>query len=164
MSVQTPVSSAGPESQEAAEQAARVLLNRPTPTNAPLPYNNLDKPLSKPKWHFGIRSRSPPMEVMLEIYKTLNTLGMQWKRKDGITMPEIGLPPDGRYPEEVDLAIEQWTAEHGGVAPVFGVRNPGKKEISAHEKAAQNLYLVETRAQYGEVVVSAKLNLQEGIR
>lgn len=34
------------------------------------------------KWHFGIRSRSPPMEVMLEIYRTLKSLGMEWKKKD----------------------------------------------------------------------------------
>ncbi|THU88241.1 Pkinase-domain-containing protein [Dendrothele bispora CBS 962.96] len=33
------------------------------------------------KWHFGIRSRSPPMEIMLEIYKTLKVLGMEWKEK-----------------------------------------------------------------------------------
>ncbi|EJU00526.1 Pkinase-domain-containing protein [Dacryopinax primogenitus] len=35
----------------------------------------------KPKWHFGIRSRSPPGEVMLEIYGTLQALGMQWKSR-----------------------------------------------------------------------------------
>ena len=28
------------------------------------------------KWHFGIRSRSPPLEVMLEIYRALKNLGM----------------------------------------------------------------------------------------
>jgi len=137
------------DDQRAAERAAQALLNNPQPG----PYH-IEKPLQKPKWHFGIRSRSPPMEVMLEIYKTLGALNMQWRRKDGIGMPDIGLAPPGGYPEEVDAAIEQWTAEHGGVAPRFGQRAPPKKELSANEKAAQNLYLVETRAQYGDVVVS----------
>lgn len=137
------------DDQRAAERAAQALLNTPHAG----PYRN-EKPLQKPKWHFGIRSRSPPMEVMLEIYKTLGALNMQWRRKDGIGMPDIGLAPPGGYPEEVDAAIEQWTAEHGGVAPRFGQRAPPKKELSANEKAAQNLYLVETRAQYGDVVVS----------
>ncbi|KZO91640.1 Pkinase-domain-containing protein [Calocera viscosa TUFC12733] len=39
------------------------------------------KKSQKPKWHFGIRSRSPPAEVMLEIYGTLQALGMQWKSR-----------------------------------------------------------------------------------
>lgn len=138
------------DSQEAAERAAQALLSA-APT--------YDRPLTKPKWHFGIRSRSPPMEVMLEIYKTLGALNMQWKKKEGIAMPEIGLPPPGGYSDEVDLAIDQWTAEHGGVAPQFGKRAPPKKEQSAQDKAAQALYLVETRAQYGDVVVRMDLQL-----
>ncbi|KAJ1914330.1 Protein kinase [Tieghemiomyces parasiticus] len=32
-----------------------------------------------PRWHFGIRSRNPPREIMDEIYKTLRSLGIQWK-------------------------------------------------------------------------------------
>jgi carbon catabolite-derepressing protein kinase len=140
----------GGSEQYMAQQAASALLS----SGAPSIFNPGEKPLQKPKWHFGIRSRSPPMEVMLEIYKTLGALGMEWRRKDGIALPEIGLPPPGDYPEEVDAAIEQWTAEHGGVAPQFGKRAPPKKEQSAQEKAAQGLYHVETRAQYGDVVVS----------
>jgi carbon catabolite-derepressing protein kinase len=115
-----------------------------------------EKPLQKPKWHFGIRSRSPPMEVMLEIYKTLNILGMEWRRKEGVNMPEIGPPPPGGYPEEVEAAIAQWV-EQGGVAPQMGKKTPSKKEVAAQDKAAQGLYLVETRARYGDVLVSHRL-------
>ncbi|CAG8462411.1 5672_t:CDS:2 [Acaulospora morrowiae] len=39
-----------------------------------------NKPRSK--WHFGIRSRSPPLEVMLEIYRALKNIGMEWKTID----------------------------------------------------------------------------------
>ncbi|KAF8342768.1 kinase-like domain-containing protein, partial [Cantharellus anzutake] len=35
------------------------------------------------KWHFGIRSSSPPMEVMLELYRTLEVLGLEWREKQG---------------------------------------------------------------------------------
>ncbi|CAE6446506.1 unnamed protein product [Rhizoctonia solani] len=49
-----------------------------------------------PRWHFGIRSRSPPMEVMLEIYQTLKTLGMEWREKPGLNI--IGRPEDEGAP------------------------------------------------------------------
>ncbi|KAG8804420.1 Protein kinase [Serendipita sp. 398] len=38
---------------------------------------------SKLRWHYGIRSRSPPLEVMLEIYDTLAHCGFQWREKKG---------------------------------------------------------------------------------
>ncbi len=139
--------------QDAAERAARALLDNMATAPAPVQYT--EKPLQKPKWHFGIRSRSPPMEVMLEIYKTLNILGMEWRRKDGVNMPEIGPPPPGGYPEEVEAAIAQW-AEQGGVPPQMGRKTPNKKEVAAQDKAAQGLYLVETRARYGDVMVSLR--------
>ncbi|KAF9388987.1 Protein kinase [Podila verticillata] len=34
---------------------------------------------SRPKWYFGIRSRSAPREVMTEIYRALSNLKMKWK-------------------------------------------------------------------------------------
>ncbi|KAF9898136.1 protein kinase, AMP-activated, alpha 2 catalytic subunit, partial [Lobosporangium transversale] len=34
---------------------------------------------SRPKWYFGIRSRSAPLEVMAEIYRALSNLSMKWK-------------------------------------------------------------------------------------
>lgn len=36
---------------------------------------------SRPRWHFGIRSRSPPMEIIMELYRTLEALGMEWRVK-----------------------------------------------------------------------------------
>lgn len=109
--------------------------------------------MPKPKWHFGIRSRSPPMEVMLEIYKTLSLLGMQWKKKEGIEFPDIGPEPADGYPEEVSTVLEEYKAKNGSDY-VMGRRAPPKKEIAGKEKAAQDLYLVKTRARYGTVMVS----------
>jgi len=49
------------------------------PTSSPAPREKK----SKLRWHYGIRSRSPPLEVMLEIYDTLAHLGFQWREKKG---------------------------------------------------------------------------------
>ncbi|WWD21907.1 hypothetical protein CI109_106395 [Kwoniella shandongensis] len=142
--------------QTIAEQAARALLdNSSRDSSRP----RIEKSMSKPKWHFGIRSRSPPMEVMLEIYKTLNVLGMQWRQKEGINLPEIGGAPPGGYSEEVEAALDQWADEHGGQRPQMGKKPPPKKDAAAQEKAAQSLYHVETRARYGDVIVRMDLQL-----
>ncbi|KAI8989339.1 kinase-like domain-containing protein [Pilobolus umbonatus] len=52
---------------------------------------------SRSKWHFGIRSKCPAWEVMLEIYRSLKNVGMEWKTVDPYhircryTYPTIGL-------------------------------------------------------------------------
>ncbi|CAE7055606.1 unnamed protein product [Rhizoctonia solani] len=51
----------------------------------------------KSKWHFGIRSRSPPMEVMLELYNTLKALGWEWREK-----PNLGTKKAHEPGEEAD--------------------------------------------------------------
>lgn len=122
----------------------------PAETEGLLPKPNEKQ--SRPKWHFGIRSRSPPMEVMLEIYKTLATLGMQWKRKDGIDYPEIGPEPPEGYPPDIVSVLQDWEVERG-IPHGMGAAPPSKRDILAREKAAQDLYLVQTRARYGAVMV-----------
>lgn len=37
-----------------------------------------NKKKSKTRWHFGIRSRSYPLDVMCEIYRALKNLGAEW--------------------------------------------------------------------------------------
>lgn len=94
------------------------------------------------------------MEVMLEIYKTLQLLGMEWKKKENIALPEIGPVPPGGYTEEVEEALWKFREENQGKEPpVMGKKPPGKKEAAAVEKAAQGLFFVETRARYGETMV-----------
>lgn len=65
-------------------EAARSLHSTSSPSfleasRAPPPQVSTKKPRSR--WHFGIRSRSPPMEIMLELYRTLQVLGMEWRAK-----------------------------------------------------------------------------------
>jgi carbon catabolite-derepressing protein kinase len=93
------------------------------------------------KWHFGIRSRSPPMEVMLEIYRTLRALGMEWKEKKNLgglgNLRAKGLV--GGY-GRVDKNIERNTDLDGA----------GEVDL----KAAGSIYFVETRARVQDIVVS----------
>ncbi|CAG8685956.1 14348_t:CDS:2, partial [Racocetra fulgida] len=56
------------------------------PKDSQIPYslsNNISittkRPKSRSKWHFGIRSQNPPLEVMLEIYRGLKNIGMLYR-------------------------------------------------------------------------------------
>lgn len=87
------------------------------------------------RWHFGIRSRSPPMEIMLELYRTLQVLGMEWRAK----------PADTKQQKE-DEGSE------------------GKEKEGADRKhqddqePGEELYFLETRWKVDEVIV--RMNLQ----
>jgi len=90
------------------------------------------------KWHFGIRSRSPPMEIMLEIYKTLKVLGMEWKEKGylgGLGGVHLQATSDGR--------IERIKTMDGG--------------HDVDMRPASKVYFVETRGRVGNVVVGSHL-------
>jgi len=103
-----------------------------------------DKKQHKTKWHFGIRSRSPPMEVMLEIYRTLRTLGMEWKEKKNLG----GLG---------GLKARQ-QRQHQGGKPIERNRDlDGGGGVDL--KAASSIYFVETRARVQDVVVLMNLQL-----
>ncbi|KAG9033336.1 Protein kinase [Tulasnella sp. UAMH 9824] len=87
----------------------------------------------QPRWHFGIRSRSPPMEVMLEIYQTLKALGMEWKQKGG----QWGLDNDDPERAEEEEDEHNWSKE------------------------SLDIYFVETRCRIREVVVRMDLQLYQ---
>jgi len=100
------------------------------------------------------------MEVMLEIYKTLQLLGMEWRKKEGISLPEIGAVPPGGYTEEVEETLLKYQQDNPDKGPVqMGKKPPGKKEAAAIDKAAQGLFFVETRARYNDVMVRMDLQL-----
>lgn len=97
-----------------------------------------EKKQHRTKWHFGIRSRSPPMEVVLEIYRTLKMLGMEWKEKRNLG----GL---------------------GGIRPqrqrsnTNGAKIERVKDLDGSDtvdlRAAASVYFIETRARVQDVVV-----------
>ncbi|KAF7307505.1 Non-specific serine/threonine protein kinase [Mycena indigotica] len=94
---------------------------------------NSRRPAKATRWHFGIRSRSAPMEVMLEIYKTLQSMGMEWKKKTNLG--SLGRPPRERdrhvYDERRDEDL----------------------------RAASSIFCIETRARVQDIVVLMNINL-----
>jgi carbon catabolite-derepressing protein kinase len=80
---------------------------------------------------------------------------MEWRKKDGISLPEIGPVPPGGYTEEVEETLWKYREDHPDREPVaMGKKPPAKKEAAAIDKSAQGLFFVETRARYGDVMVS----------
>lgn len=92
----------------------------------------------RPKWHFGVRSRSPPMEIVLEIYKTLKVLGMEWVEKK--TLGEMG---------GVKTKIVRDDTGKSKIERVKKLDGNGDVDL----RLASSIYFVETRTRVQDVVV-----------
>ncbi|KAH9817890.1 kinase-like domain-containing protein [Melampsora americana] len=101
------------------------------------------KKTPRTKWHFGIRSKSPPMTVMLEIYRTLQTLGFEFKRK------------------ETDIAPGDEEQEGDRVESEGEKRRRRRKADDDRVKRAQDLYFIETRCRLDDVMVRMDLQLYQ---
>ncbi|PWN39346.1 Pkinase-domain-containing protein [Ceraceosorus guamensis] len=86
---------------------------------------------ARSRWHFGIRSKSPPMEIMLELYRTLQVLGMEWRAH---TPTKSRGQPDG------------------------GGQDNGEVDHDEDFRDNEELFFVETRWRARNVVV--RMNLQ----
>ncbi|KAJ7201399.1 snf 1 [Mycena pura] len=93
--------------------------------------NSSRRPPKAARWHFGIRSRSAPMEVMLEIYKTLLSLGMEWKKKSNL----------------------------GCLGRTSGRDDRANERSDENMRAAAGIFCVETRARVQDIVVLMNINL-----
>lgn len=79
------------------------------------------------------------MEVMLEIYRTLKTLGMEWKEKENLGgLGASALLQDKR---NGDRAKIERAREYDGYVDL---------------RAASSIYFIETRARVQDVVVSSR--------
>ncbi|KIK63335.1 hypothetical protein GYMLUDRAFT_196959 [Collybiopsis luxurians FD-317 M1] len=96
------------------------------------------------KWHFGIRSRSPPMEIVLEIYKTLKVLGMEWLEKKNLG----GLG---------GVSAKVVKGEDGTTRIERAKKLDGKGDVDL--RAASSIYFIETRTRVQDVVVMMNLQL-----
>ena len=134
--------------QSEADNNTFAVLNSSLPEQLPEPHHlqsyatakrtwpTKEKKQHRTKWHFGIRSRSPPMEVMLEIYRTLKALGMEWKEKTDLG----GLGASALLKEKrgSDRAKIERARELDGYVDL---------------RAASAIYFIETRARVQDVVV-----------
>lgn len=112
---------------------------------------------SKIRWHFGIRSRSEPLEVMLEIYRTLKTLGFEWKHKE----PEKTINMQD-YDDFANEFIGGGGAHHGRNNDMNGAEDAKKRKRREEEeflKKAQALFFIETRCRLDDVMVRMDLQL-----
>jgi carbon catabolite-derepressing protein kinase len=107
-----------------------------------------EKKQHRTKWHFGIRSRSPPMEVMLEIYRTLKALGMEWKEKKDLG--GLGGVVNGKVREKDTKRKIDRAREYDGAGFV-------------DLKKAASIYFVETRARMQDVVVGSCISDSQSI-
>lgn len=110
---------------------------------------------ARSRWHFGIRSRSPPMEIMLELYRTLQVLGMEWREK-----------PFDKKQDAQDFSNEGSSQDKApsGKASSDAEKASGKSGTK-HEASSEPLYprseelfFVETRWTVQNIVV--RMNLQ----
>lgn len=100
-----------------------------------------EKRVKNAKFHFGIRSRSAPMEVMVEVYRSLRVLGMEWKEKRN-----LGGLGGVRFHDGAESRTK--------MERVPAMDGPGPVDM----KAAAGIYFVETRTRVGGVVVSTILS------
>ncbi|KAI8991793.1 kinase-like domain-containing protein [Mycotypha africana] len=76
-----------PSPTNASAQGTGAILPRPSGHNHKPPTSSPNTPSHQPhktksRWHFGIRSRCPAWEVMLEIFRSLQNVGMEWRTLD----------------------------------------------------------------------------------
>lgn len=130
-------------STEAGSSSATGSGEAPTPSSAsaaPAPPATAAQRRSRPRWHFGIRSRSPPMEIIVELYRTLEALGMEWRAKK---------PPSGRFKSEGADGDED---RHDG-------EDEAAKAAADAASAGTELFFIETRWRVGNIIVRMDLQL-----
>ncbi|CAO1621483.1 unnamed protein product [Parajaminaea phylloscopi] len=99
---------------------------------------------SRARWHFGIRSRSPPMEIIMELYRTLEALGMEWRtKKPPKRSPLRDTAETGDGSEHVD-------GDEGGT---------DESDANAAQALGTDLFFIETRWRIGNVIVRMDLQL-----
>jgi hypothetical protein len=86
------------------------------------------------RWHFGIRSSSPPLQVMSQLYEALKSLGMEWKEKEDLGGLGGIRPSEGR---------------NGRMERARELDGAGAVDL----KAAVGIYFVEVRTRIHDVVV-----------
>lgn len=105
----------------------------------------------QPRWHFGIRSSSPPMEVMTELYRTLEALGIQWRQKRGVWSADPG---------ESEAALRAAEAEAANPGSPGGENGATGDSYEGEPKENLDVYYIECRWRVRNTVVRALSCLQ----
>jgi carbon catabolite-derepressing protein kinase len=100
--------------------------------------------MKQPRWHFGIRSGNPPMEVIYEIYRTLKDLGIEWREKGG---------------EWSVNATEEVGSTNGNGMPTNGAVSHEMSDVFSRE--AIDIFFIETRWRVDNTWVRMDLQLYQ---
>ncbi|KAJ3335192.1 protein kinase, AMP-activated, alpha 2 catalytic subunit, partial [Kappamyces sp. JEL0680] len=84
---------------------------------------------TRSRWHYGIRSRSDPFEIMLEIYNALSRTSLKWKSMDNYKIRCYDVSPRG---DEVKFEIQLYKIEPGNYLVDF-------KRISPRDRLVQDI-------------------------
>lgn len=88
-----------------------------------LPVPKKPSKASRTRWHFGIRSKCPAWEVMLEIYRSLQNVGMEWR-----TIDSFHLKCRYKYPDlVVKFDLQLYKLENNSYLVDF--KNAGTKRL-----------------------------------
>lgn len=104
-----------------------------------------EKKQHRTRWHFGIRSRSPPMEVMSAIYASLKALSMEWREKKDLG----GLC--ALHPKA--------PGNSNGTTHIERNRALDASSYRIDLRTAAAIYFVETRARQDDIVVLMNVQL-----
>ncbi|KAI9031179.1 kinase-like domain-containing protein [Hyaloraphidium curvatum] len=77
------------------------------------------------KWHFGIRSRSAPGDIMLEIYRALKNVGMEWRTIDPYRLRAMYISQMGA---EIKLDLQLYQVEQDNYLLDFKNATPPKPQ------------------------------------
>ncbi|GAA6022983.1 hypothetical protein JCM10207_007739 [Rhodosporidiobolus poonsookiae] len=139
-----------------------VASGGPSPDGRPPPQASTTAKRLRQRWHFGIRSRSEPMEVMLEIYRTLKALKMEWRVRVSEEDKERDDEDEAERAEREkrkERERERESRRREGKESEKEERLRLMKEEEAKVKKAHELYFVETRCRMDDVMVRMDLQL-----
>jgi carbon catabolite-derepressing protein kinase len=132
--------------------------------SAPAPTISTKRPRNR--WHFGIRSRSPPMEIMLELYRTLQVLGMEWREKPYDRHARMQDEHADEEDHGKESRAEQNEQTEGAEKGVPSTSAAGEGQRRRHRPSSssdppvrgEEMYFVETRWCVNDITV--RMNLQ----
>nr|KAJ3410626.1 Protein kinase [Polyrhizophydium stewartii] len=81
---------------------------------------------TRSRWHYGIRSRSDPLDIMLEIYRAVGNVHMRWKTVDPFKLRCIHTTSRG---QQVKLDIQLFMIEQNSFLVDF-------KNVASHVETA----------------------------
>jgi hypothetical protein len=101
------------------------------------------------RWSYGIRSRSVPMSVMLEIYKGLKNLGVEWHKHDGMVLEREAEREREREKEERRRKYRSHEEERQEER-----RRKREEDEKLRQQAVASVFRIRGRYKQGDLIVS----------